>query len=336
MQIWRLDGRGWTRAESSVPEPGARDVVVQVRAASLNYRDLVILRRLKGSDAPPIIPLSDGAGSVVAVGSEVTRVSVGERVVASFFADRWIDGPAAPEKTSFALGGGNASGMLAEYVVLPEDAWLRVPDHLTFAEAATLPCAAVTVWNALFASGRLLPGHVVLLQGTGGVSLFGLQLAKLAGARVIITSSSDAKLTRAQSLGADAGINYRATPEWDTAVRSLTDGHGADHILEVGGSATLSHSVSAVADGGTVTLIGGLSGFERDAALLQRARGAGINVTPIYVGSREMFEALNRALAWHATHPVIDRHFAFAEAVDALDLMAHGGHFGKIVIEVGN
>lgn len=334
MQMWQLDGRGWWRAEADVPSPGPRDVVVRVHAASLNYRDLVLLRRLQGSDATPIAPLSDGAGMVVATGSDVSRLRVGDRVVASFFAQHWIDGPATPDKTSFALGGGKASGMLAEYVALHEEAWLPIPEHLSFAEASTLPCAAVTVWNALFASGRLLPGQSVLLQGTGGVSLFGLQLAKLAGARVLITSSSNEKLERAHSLGADHGINYRATPAWEVEVRALTNGRGVDHILEVGGRETLQHSVDAVANGGTITLIGGLSGFERDAALLDKARASGVNVHQIYVGSRTMFEELNRALAMHHLRPVVDRRFPFDDALDALALMEGGGHFGKIVVEM--
>lgn len=334
MRRWELDGRGWTRAEIGAPEPGPRDILVRVRAASLNYRDLVLLQRLKGGGAAPIAPLSDGAGVVVGTGHDVTRFAVGDRVVAAFFADRWLDGPPAPEKTAFALGGGAASGMLSELVVLHEDAWLAIPEHLSFAEAATLPCAAVTVWNALFASGRLLPGEVVLLQGTGGVSIFGLQMAKLAGAHTIITSSSDSKLDRAKSLGADETINYRATPDWDARVRELTGGRGASHILEVGGTGTLAKSVACVAAGGTITLIGGLAGFDRDAALLDQARNQGANVHPVYVGSRAMFDALNRALSLHGVHPVIDRHFAFDDALGALALMEHGGHFGKIVIDL--
>jgi NADPH:quinone reductase-like Zn-dependent oxidoreductase len=244
----------------------------------------------------------------------------------------WLEGPLTAAKSRTALGG-DLDGMLAEQVVLDADGVIKVPEHLSDEEASTLPCAALTAWNALMVEGELRAGESVLLQGTGGVSLFGLQFAKLAGARTILTSSSDAKLTRARELGANELINYKTTPEWDRRVRELTDGAGVDHVVEVGGAGTLNRSLRAVRTGGRIGLIGvltGAGGPVDTVVILARA----LRIQGIYVGSKEMFAAMNRAVALHRLRPVVDRVFPFAQAADALRLMETGGHFGKIVIRV--
>jgi len=312
------------------PRPGHSEVLLRVRAVSLNYRDLLTIRgQYNPKQKLPLIPCSDGAGEVVAVGEGVTRVKPGERVCVSF-APRWIAGEPTREKLRSTLGG-PLDGVLAEQIVLSEEGVVRVPDHLSDEEAATLPCAALTAWSALVTEGRLPAGATVLLQGTGGVSIFALQFAKLLGLRAIITSSSDEKLERARKLGADEGINYRQTPEWGARVKELTGGIGVDHVVEVGGAGTLKQSLQAVRLGGTVSLMGVLAGNALELPLplifMQRVRVQGL-----LVGSREGFEAMNRAIALHSLHPVIDRVFPFADTRAALDLMDHGGHFGKICI----
>jgi NADPH:quinone reductase-like Zn-dependent oxidoreductase len=318
-----------TLTERPDPRPGPGQVLLQMRAWSLNYRDLLVAR---GQYNPrmrlPIVPLSDGVGEVIAAGPGVTRVKVGERV-AGCFVQGWVEGPPTEAKAKTSLGGGN-EGVLAEQVVLSEEGVVPVPDHLSDEEAATLPCAAVTAWNALAASGRVKAGDTVLAQGTGGVSLFALQLARLHGARVIVTSSSDDKLARALALGASDGINYKTTPEWDRRARELTGGLGVDHVVEVGGAGTLPVSLRAVRYGGTVSLIGVLTGageMNPMPILMKHVRVQGI-----YVGSREMFEALNRALALHRLRPVVDRVFPFDQAREALRHMESASHFGKICI----
>jgi NADPH:quinone reductase-like Zn-dependent oxidoreductase len=298
------------RAERPDPKPGPHQIVVQVRAVSLNYRDLGIL----GNSAQPTprIPLSDGAGEVIAAGEAVTRVSVGDRVAGIFF-QNWLAGDVFAAVHDAALGG-SVDGMLAEQVLLSEEGVVRIPDHLSYEEAATLPCAAVTVWNSLVEQGGLRAGDTVLLLGTGGVSIFGLQFAKQHGARVIITSSSDEKLERARALGADETLNYKTTPDWEKSVWDLTGKRGVDHVVEVGGAGTLERSLRAVRAGGTVGLIGVLTGFEAQVnpiLVLQKS----IRLQGIYVGSRAMFESMNRALTQSKMRPVIDRVFAFDEAL---------------------
>jgi NADPH:quinone reductase-like Zn-dependent oxidoreductase len=284
-----------------------------------------------GSKPQVIVPLSDGAGEVVAVGDGVTRVQAGDRV-AGIFMQKFLSGELTPEKANSALGGA-IDGVLAEYVLLDEQGVVQIPAHLSYEEAATLPCAAVTAWNALIVEGQLKAGETVLLLGTGGVSLFALQFAKTMGARVIITSSSDEKLERAQSLGVDAGINYKTTPNWEEKVWQLTDGRGVDHVVEVGGSATLSQSLRAVRYGGKVELIGVLTGMAGDVSTVSILHKH-VRVQGIYVGSRDMFEDMNRAIALQKIHPVVDRVFPFYQAKEALAYLESGNHFGKIVITV--
>lgn len=308
------------------PKPGPGEVLIRVRATSLNYRDLMLARRSQQA----VIPLSDGAGEVAAVGPGVTAFAAGDRVAGCFFTS-WPDGEVQPEYLRDALGGA-IDGMLAELVALPASAVVKLPDYISFEEAATLPCAAVTAWNAMFVQSRLLPGHSVLLLGTGGVSIIGLQLARLAGLRAIITSSSDAKLTRARELGADATVNYRTREDWEQAVLELTGGRGVDLVLEVAGPATFARSMAATRVGGAIVLIGALAtgGDPGTAPLVTR----NIRATRVYVGSRVMFEDLNRALALCELHPVIDRAFDFDEAVAAYRMLESQQHFGKIVIRV--
>jgi NADPH:quinone reductase-like Zn-dependent oxidoreductase len=315
-------------AERPQPSPGPGKVLLKLHAWSLNYRDLMLV---KGAYNPrlklPVVPLSDGVGEVVEVGPDVVRIKTGERVAGAFMPG-WNGGPLTDAKAKTALGSGG-TGMLAEYVVLPEQGVVVVPAHLSDEEAATLPCAAVTAWHALVSSGGLTAGHTVLTQGTGGVSLFALQFARLLGARVIATSGSDDKLKRVLEMGASDGINYKTTPEWGKKVSELSGG-GVDHVVEVGGAGTLGESLKAVRTGGTVSLIGVLSGagtFNPIPILMKNVRVQGI-----YVGSGEMFEAMNRAIALHKLRPVVDRVFPFAEAPAAWRHLESGAHFGKVVI----
>jgi NADPH:quinone reductase-like Zn-dependent oxidoreductase len=313
------------------PTPGPGQAVVRVRACSLNFRDLLVVKGSYGKSVKvPLTPLSDGAGEVIAVGPDVTRVKPGDRVC-GIFMQRWIEGELNDEKAASAMGGA-IDGMLAEQVCLNAEGLTPIPEHLTFEQAATLPCAAVTAWNALFVSGKLKPGDTVLVQGTGGVSIFALQFAKKTGAKVIATSSSDAKLERLRALGADATINYRTTPEWDYPVRAFTGGVGVDHIVEVGGAGTLGLSLKSVRRGGHIALIGVLTGggeFDPRPMLLKAIRLQGI-----YVGSRAMFEAMNRAISDLQIEPIVDRVFDFADVKDAIGYMASGAHFGKVCVKL--
>ncbi|MCP5112288.1 MAG: NAD(P)-dependent alcohol dehydrogenase [bacterium] len=322
-----------TITEAPDPAPGAGQVLVRMRAASLNYRDLVVVKGGYGKGQKlPVVPLSDGAGDVVAIGEGVTRVKVGDRV-AGIFMQGWQSGRITDQAAGTALGGA-LDGVLAELAVFDETGVVRVPDYLSWEEAATLPCAAVTAWNALFASGNLKSGETLLTLGTGGVSLFAAQFARMAGARVIATSSSDAKLERLERLGVTDGINYAAEPAWAKRVRALTDGVGTDQVVEVGGAGTLEQSLRAVRAGGTVSFIGiraGRGDFNPNWIFMKHIRLQGI-----YVGSREMFEEMNAAIARHRLRPVIDRVFSFEEVRDAYRHMASGAHFGKIVIRIGN
>jgi NADPH:quinone reductase-like Zn-dependent oxidoreductase len=317
--------------DKTPPKLAPHHVRVLMRAASINYRDLLVATSAYDPRIRlPIIPLSDGAGKVMEIGLDTTRFKVGDRV-ANVFMPGWLEGELTQEKGQSALGAHN-NGVLAEYVDLPEDAWVRIPDHLTFEQAATLPCAAVTAWNALIAQGNLKAGETVLLQGTGGVSLFALQFAKISGARIIITSSSDEKLARAQKIGASEGINYRSAPDWDKRVRELTDGRGVDYIVEVGGAGTLPRSFKAVRTGGLISLIGVLTGAGdvNPMPLLMK----GVTMRGIYVGSRAMFESMNRAISLHKIEPVIDRVYDFAKIGEALTYLKSGTHFGKVVIRI--
>ncbi len=318
-------------AERPIPKPGAGEVLIRVRAVSLNYRDLLIAQGRYGRPAKSdLVPCSDGAGEVVEIGAGATRVKAGDRVAGTFF-PRWMGGEATPDVLRPALGG-DVDGMLAEYALLSENTLVHVPEHLSFEEAATLPCAALTAWNAL-TNSLLRPGISVLVQGTGGVSIFALQFARMAGARVIATSSSDQKLAKALELGASDGINYRTTPEWDRKARELTGGAGVDHIIEVGGPGTLARSMNAVRVGGRISLIGLLSGVEAQINPMP-ILGRQIQLHGVYVGSRDMFEAMNRAISLHQMRPVVSKVFAFDQAKDALHYLESGAHFGKVVIKV--
>jgi NADPH:quinone reductase-like Zn-dependent oxidoreductase len=321
------DGLQLTIQEVARPMPAEGDVLIRVYAVSLNHRDLYVLAR-PGSQGR--VPTSDGAGEVIAVGPGVTRFEVGDRVAGTFFAD-WPGGRRSAEGMATARGGG-VDGMLAEMVLSHENGLVEIPDYLTFEEAATLPCAAVTAWRALFSDGRLAPGDTVLLEGTGGVSIFGLQLAAAAGARPIITSSSDSKLERARALGAVGTVNYRTNPEWQTEVLALTNGVGVDHVLDVVGQETLYRALEALAFDGHVALIGGLSGDAGGLPLEDLPNGS--SVTNVFVGSRADFEAMNEFLIEHRLHPVVDRVFAFEDAPAAYEYMESGAHMGKIVISV--
>lgn len=320
---------GLRRVERPMPEAGPGQLLVKVAACSLNYRDLMIAKT-EGIAKPGIVPLSDGAGEVVAVGVGVEEFRVGDRVAGNFF-QNWSDGPIRAEVFAQAMGG-SMDGMLSEYVVLSAQNTVKIPDYYSFEEATTLPCAAVTVWNALFETTQLKPGETVLLLGTGGVSIWALQLAKAAGAHVIITSGSNEKLERAKSLGADATLNYRETPEWDKEVWKLTDKRGVDTVVEVGGAGTLEQSLRCARVGGTVALIGVLTGQNtiNPMPVLYKV----LNLNGVYVGSTRMFRDLNRALEQSQIRPVIDRVFAFDEVADAYRYQESGQHFGKIVIKV--
>jgi len=305
---------------------------VRLRAVSLNFRDLLMVQGLYNPKQPlPLVPLSDGAGDVVEVGDGVTRVKVGDRVM-PIFAQRWLAGEPTKAKLLSALGGPH-DGTLVEEIVLHEDGLVHVPSHLSWEEAATLPCAAVTAWSALVTQGGIESGDTVLVLGTGGVSLFALQIAQLQGARVIVTSSSDAKLERARALGASETVNYKTHPDWEKQVRELTGGTGADHVVEVGGGGTFAKSVRAVRVGGQISLIGVLAGATTDVNLAPILM-QNIRVQGVIVGSRETFEHLLRAVDQHQLRPVVDRVFPFAEARAAFDHMAGQGHFGKIVVRM--
>ena len=313
-----------------VSSPGPGQVLVAIKAVSLNYRDiLMVTGKYSPNLAKPLTICSDAAGEVLAIGAGVTRFQPGDRVVSSFFQE-WIDGEYDREYSKSALGG-SIDGVLTTAKLFREAGLLPLPIHLSFEEGATLPCAALTAWHAMVTSAHLKSGDTVLLLGTGGVSIFGLQFATMHGARAIITSSSNEKLARAKSLGAAETINYRENPDWEKAVFKLTGGRGADNVLEVGGAETLPHSLRAARSGGQVSVIGVLSGI--DSALnIGPILHNNLRVQGIYVGSVAMFEDMNRAIAANRLKPVIDRTFPFAQAREALHYMQSGQHFGKIVI----
>jgi NADPH:quinone reductase-like Zn-dependent oxidoreductase len=314
--------------ERPKPSPGPGEVLVRVRATSLNYRDLLISKARRTS---PLVPLCDGAGEVAEVGAGVADIKAGDRVAGTYFQD-WVSGPLAADAFRTVLGQA-VDGMLAEYVVLKAHGVVRVPDHLSDEEAATLPCAGLTAWQALVTEGRIKPGDTVVAMGTGGVSIFAIQFALMAGARVLATTGSDAKMERLKSLGASAVINYKTTPDWDKQIIELTGGKGADHVVEVGGAGTLARSLRAVRYGGMISLIGILAGIGEKfnpGAIITK----GVRVQGIFVGSNEMFEEMNRAIAASRMRPVIDRTFQFEEAAAALAYLESGRHFGKVCIRV--
>ena len=317
--------------KKTVPRPGHGQVLVRIRAASLNYRDLLVISGSYSRNLPlPLIPLSDGAGEVVDVGAGVGSWLPGDRVVGTFFQD-WEGGVITEETPKSAMGGA-IDGVLAEYALFRERGLVRVPANLTFEEGATLPCAALTAWHAL-QSGNLACGQTVLTLGTGGVSVFALQFARSCGARVIGTTGSDAKSDKLRLLGADAVLNYRTEPEWEKRVLELTGRRGVDLVVEVGGAGTLGKSLKSVRLGGHISLIGVLTGATGEVNPLPAVM-RNICIQGIYVGSREMFEAMNRAIVLNDIHPVIDRIFAFAEAKEAFRYLQSGVHFGKVVIVI--
>lgn len=319
-----------TLTERETPTPETTEVLVKFHAASLNYRDLMMVNGLYNPNLKrPRVPLSDGAGEVVSIGSDVTKWKVGDRVT-PIFMQGWVDGAIDFQKARTALGG-DVDGVLREFGAFDENGLVAIPEHLSYEEAATLPCAAVTAYHALFCSGLLKPDDTVLLQGTGGVSIFALQFASHFGAKTIITSSSNEKLERTKEFGADEFINYKEREDWDKAVLELTEKRGVDHIVEVGGAGTMPKSINAVKMGGHIAVIGVLS------------QGSGVNPIPIlqksiklqgiFVGSRQMFEDMNRLISQNNIKPVIDKTFEFSEIKDALKYMESGSHFGKIVIK---
>ncbi|WP_155304806.1 zinc-dependent alcohol dehydrogenase family protein [Desulfosarcina widdelii] len=320
-------------AEREQPEPGPGEVLLKMKAASINYRDLLVPFKGYGSFTGklPLVPISDGVGEVVEVGAGVTRTTPGDRVCPMFM-QKWIAGEPDLDEITSALGG-PIDGVMQEYMVLNEGGLAKAPEFLSDEEAATLPCAALTAWSALVTEGSVKAGDTVLLQGTGGVSLFALQFSKLLGAKVIIISSSEDKLKRAAALGADEGINYTTTSEWGKVVKDLTIGKGVDHIIEVGGEKTLPQSLKAIRPGGTISMIGVLSGSKMGVGLglivTRKVRLQGITV-----GHRNSFEAMTRAIVQHRVKPVIDRVFPFEELKEALEYLREGNHFGKICIRI--
>jgi NADPH:quinone reductase-like Zn-dependent oxidoreductase len=335
MKAWRIPAFGIDKLsldEVPAPQPGPGQVAVDVHAVSLNYRDLMTV---KGAYNPKLephrIPCSDGAGIISAIGSGVTQVAVGDRVAGIFF-QHWIDGDPEPGKLKGALGG-DIEGTLAQQILLREEGVVKIPEHLSFEEAATLPCAGVTAWNAVVTAGRVKSGDTVLIQGTGGVSCFALQFTRGLGARVIGTSSSAEKLRRAAKLGLDAGHNYREDPEWARWAVSQTGGRGVDLTVEVGGAGTFQQSMAATRTGGVIAQIGVLSGREQTLTITPILHKM-LQIRGIYVGSRQHFLEMNRAIAQTGLRPVIDRVFSFGEAREAFQTMENASHFGKIVISV--
>ena len=317
--------------EREKPRAAPYEVVVKFHAASLNYRDVMFV---KGSYNPnarlPAVPLSDGAGEVIETGDRVSLWKVGDRVC-PIFMQGWLEGGITAEKGRTSLGGGDLDGVAQEYGAFNENGLVRIPEHLSFEEAATLPCAAVTAWHALVAFGHLQSGESVLTLGTGGVSVFAIQFARLHGARVIATSKSDDKLARVRELGASDLVNYQKTPDWEKQVLQLTGGNGVDHVVEVGGAGTLPKSIASARIAGRVAVIGVLAsgGGVNPISILMKS----LRVQGIFVGSRQMFAGMNRAISVTQLRPVIDRTFAFDQLREALEYMESGSHFGKIVIK---
>lgn len=333
MKVWEVQGgfglASLKPAERPTPRPGPGEVLIRMRAASLNYRDLLMVTGKYNPRQPlPLIPLSDGVGEVVERGERAERFSVGDRV-AGIFAQGWLAGRPTKERLASTLGG-PLPGVLCECRLFPEEGLVHLPAHLSDEEAACLVCTGVTAWSA-FRHGPLLPGDTVLVQGTGGLSLFALQFAKQRGARVIVTSSSDDKLERVRALGADETINYRSEPEWGKRARVLTGGLGVDHVIEVGGAGTLAQSLRAVRPGGHISIIGALSGSDAQTSLLPILMQQ-VRVQGIFVGHRDSFEEMNRAVTQHGLRPVVDRVFPFSQCKEALEYLSTGSHVGKICL----
>ncbi|HSW93452.1 MAG TPA: NAD(P)-dependent alcohol dehydrogenase [Gammaproteobacteria bacterium] len=335
MQAYEVRGKGLDciqLIERKKPELKPNEILVKVKAVSLNYRDYMIATGTYRANLNyPMIPLSDGAGEVVETGHAVKAFCVKDRVAGTFF-PYWDAGSVSPERNMKALGG-DLDGMLAEYVALPETGAVSLPDSLSYEEAATLPCAGLTAWNALFCKGNIKPGQTVLVLGTGGVSIFALQFAKAAGAHVIVTSSSDEKLKKVKTWSADETINYKKTPNWDEEVYKLTHKRGVDQVIEVGGAGTFSKSLRAVRIGGTVSMIGVLAGISAsvDTVLIL---GKSIDVHGIYVGNRSQFIDMIRGIKENRIRPVIDQVFDFSETGKAYKALQAAGHVGKIVIKI--
>lgn len=335
MQQWQIPAFGTDSLvliEKAAAEAGPGQVLVRVHAVSLNFRDLMVVQgRYNPKMKLPRVPCSDGAGEVVAVGAGVTEWKPGDRVAGIFF-QNWLEGPPAAAKQKGALGG-DIDGMLATEVVLAETGLVRIPEHLSFAEAATLPCAALTAWNALFNVSNTRPGDTVLIEGTGGVSIFALQFAKMAGARVLGISSSDEKLERAKGLGLDTGLNYRENPDWEKWVNEQTGGEGVGLTVEVGGAGTLARAIRATRVGGTIAQIGVLTG-PNEGVDIRPVLSKQMKIHGVYVGSRKQFLAMNEAIGLAGLKPVVDAVFPFADAPAALRRMESAAHFGKIAIAV--
>ncbi|XSC43026.1 zinc-dependent alcohol dehydrogenase family protein [Bradyrhizobium sp. RDT10] len=337
MKCYELQGPhgidGLALVDKPLPEPGDGEVLVRLKAATLNYRDLITVKGGYGSRQKfPLVPVSDGAGVVERVGPGVREFAPDDRVIGSFF-ESWIGGEPSEAKMRSALGG-SVDGVLAEYRIFPKHALVRTPEHLSDIEAAALPCAGLTAWSAIVKLGGLKPGQTVLTQGTGGVSLFALQFAKMCGARVIATSSSDAKIERLKQLGADFTLNYRTTPDWGKKAREWS-GHGVDLVVEVGGVGTLNESIRATRIGGTIAFIGVLAGpppsdLRLPLMVMQQQRLQGVTV-----GSVEDLKAMVDAIAASRMKPVIDRIFSFDQAKQAFAHMESGAHFGKVAIAIG-
>ncbi len=332
MKAYELrDGSGTSAlavVERPVPRPAAGEVLVRMRAASLNFRDLLIS---KSPRSAPLVPLCDGAGEVAEVGMGVSRIKAGDRVAGNYFQD-WVSGPLNASIFRTVLGQ-TIDGVLAEYAVLKQHGVVHIPEHLSFEEAAALPCAGLTAWQALITLGQIKAGDTVVVMGTGGVSIFALQFALMCGARVIATTGSESKMERLRSMGASAVINYKTTPDWDKSVLELTGGVGADHVVEVGGAGTLPRSLRAVRHGGFISMIGVLGGagekFSPGNIILR-----GVRLQGIFVGSTEMFDDMNRAIAANRMKPVVDRVFQFEEAPKAYSFLESGQHFGKVCIRI--
>lgn len=326
--IESLGFEGLVQRRRKIASPGPNQVLVRMRAASLNFRDLKILKGIYSIQPKlPIVPLSDGSGEIVEIGSDVKNFKIGDRVAATYM-EGWHTGPLTAERKGWKQKSGDVDGTAIEYAAYDQADVLLIPDSLSYEEAACLPCAGVTAWHGLVYVGHIKPGDTVLVMGSGGVSVAGLQIAKMAGARILALSSDDTKLRHLLKLGAADGLNYRTTPDWGQAIKRLTQGRGVDHVLEVGGAGTIHQSIAAAADGAHIASVGNLTGQFARGDVVDR----GIRITPITVGSREMQEALMRAINMHREMPVIDRSYPFAQLKEALAYLETGKHFGKVVM----